>query len=52
MSRNVPGLTLAYVAAAAILARTIVAFGAEDGEAVPASSGSDALLHFGERRFG
>lgn len=44
MSRNVPGLTLAYKATAAIAARTIVKYGAADGSAVPAAAAADALL--------
>jgi len=44
MSRNVPGLTLAYKATAAIAARTIVKHGAADGSAVAAAAATDALL--------
>lgn len=44
MSRNIPGLTLAYKAGAAIPARSIVKHGADDGSAVPAAAAADALL--------
>jgi len=44
MSRNIPGLTLAYTAAGEIPARTLVKHGANDGEAAVAGSASDALL--------
>ena len=44
MSRNVPGLTLAYKATAAVAARIIVKYGAADGEALTAAAAADALL--------
>jgi len=44
MSRNVPGLILAYTAAGEIPARVVVKYGANDGEAAVAASASDALL--------
>lgn len=44
MSRNIPALTLNYVATAAIPARCIAKHGDADGTAAPASAGSDALL--------
>jgi len=44
MSRNTPGLTLAYAAAGDIPARVLVKYGGNDGEAALATSASDALL--------
>lgn len=44
MSRMIPILALAYLAAGVIPARTIVKHGAADGSALPATAGTDALL--------
>lgn len=44
MSLNNPGLTLAYLAGAALGARRIVKHGAADGAALPATLPADALL--------
>lgn len=44
MSRNVPGLTLNYVASGAIAARRIVKHGAADGTALQATAATEALL--------
>jgi len=44
MSRNIPGLTLAYTAAGEIPARVLVKHGPNDGEAAIAASASDAFL--------
>lgn len=44
MSRNVPGLTLNYVAAGAIAARRIVKHGAADGAALQATASTEAFL--------
>jgi len=44
MSRNIPGLILAYTAAGDIPARVLVKHGSRDGEAAIATSASDAFL--------
>jgi len=44
MSRNIPGLTLAYTAAGEVPARVLVKHGGHDGEAALATSASDAFL--------
>jgi len=44
MSRNNPGLTLAYTASNDIPPRVLVKHGANDGQATVATSASDALL--------
>lgn len=44
MSRNVPGLTLAYRASEAIEARRIARAGGVDGTVLRGSSGTDALV--------
>jgi len=44
MSRNLPGLILAYTAAGEIPARVLVKHGGNDGEATLATSASDAFL--------
>jgi len=44
MSRLNPGLTLAYLATAAIAARSLVKHGANDGEVVLATATTDSLV--------
>jgi len=44
MSRNNPGLTLAYTASTDIPARVLVKYGANDGEAALATTKKDAFL--------
>jgi hypothetical protein len=44
MSRNIPGLILAYVATSVILARTVVKFGASDGSVAQATAEGDLSI--------